>query len=175
MLKIIKYISTAIFVRNNDLTWEWKRITAEVDARRATAQWLHRYCHVTKVPWHKQQQYTIKRRKKNEQNNSNDNINKKKIHINSDMNRRNEAPVQNKRYNAKDSRIFIKFSTCKMLYTCISSDKDTCIHREKERKLAFVQNIFLSSEVAEILCICEKFSCAKWTSHKNSNNNIIGI
>lgn len=53
MLKIIKYISTAIFVRNNNLTWEWKRITTEVDARRATQQWLHRYCQL-RIVWHKQ-------------------------------------------------------------------------------------------------------------------------
>lgn len=72
-VKNYKILSTAIFVRNNDLTWEWKRATQR--------KWLH------KKKWEEPRshdciditsyEYGINNQKKYKHNNSNDNINKK--------------------------------------------------------------------------------------------------
>lgn len=61
---------------------------------------------------------------------------KKEIHINSDTKRKKEgkASDENKRYNAKDSRIFIKFSTRKMLNALAYPLTRTHSHTHKERK-----------------------------------------
>lgn len=111
---------------------------------------------------------------------------------------RREALDENKRYNAKDPRIFIKFSTYKMLHTCIFSDKDVHIYvyciiiytycavdthawtiyslvGRLQCASSHRQNILISSEVAEIFVVVlfsNGFGVYKTNMpHKDCNNN----
>lgn len=116
-------------------------------------------------------------KEKNEHNNSNDNINKKnpykqryekkrkekerKAKHSKGENERKTVPDENQRYNAKDSRIFIKFSTCKMLNALAYPVTRT--HAYKRRKSAIHTMCLCVQPVASLrrFCVFAKIWCAK--------------